>query len=132
MALNKERALNDLERTKFKAGATSTDSIVQVCSIEPDPGATITSPLSRVIVFPVSGVEQEIVFASDVVAFDVMNQSTNTVFTASWQSGETSNNFFKINPGQTYSEKNILSPTSLSLYINSSRNGATISIVQWI
>ena len=30
MALNQNRALNDLERTKFKDGATETNSVVQV------------------------------------------------------------------------------------------------------
>lgn len=131
MGLNPSRSLNDLERTKFKDGATQTESIVQVCPTQAAPGTVITSPESRVISFATSGVEQEIVFPSDVVAISVMNQTTNATYSASWQSGETGTNYFTIKPGQTYSEENIQSASSLSLYVSSSRNGTILSIVQW-
>ena len=131
MGLNPTLSLNDLERTKFKDGATQSESIVQVCPTQAAPGSVITSPESRIISFATAGVEQEIVFPADVVAISVMNQTTNATYNASWQLGETSSNYFTIKPGQTYSEKNILSISSLSLYVSSSRNGTILSIVQW-
>ena len=132
MALNPTLSLNDLERTKFKEGATQTSSIVLMAPVEPSPSAVLSSPSSRVMTFPASGIEQELIFPSGVTAINIMNQTSNAIFKASWQTGETSTNYFEIRPGQTYSEKNILVTSTLSLYIESSRNGTILSVIEWM
>lgn len=87
-------------------------------------------PASRVITLANAATEYSIAFPTNCVAFCLTNENTNVRFQASWQSGESASNFFTIKPGQTYREEGLVA-NSLTLYIQSNKPSAKITIVEW-
>jgi hypothetical protein len=88
-----------------------------------------TTPNSRVVTLANAATEYPIVFPTNCVSFCVSNEAVN-VIKASWQSGQTTTNYFTIKPGQIYEESGLVA-TNLTLYVQSNNANAKLNIVEW-
>ena len=88
------------------------------------------TPGSRIVNIASANTEQPLVFPASAVSISVTNETTNAIFKASWQSGESGSQYFSIKPGQQYKEENLISP-SLTLYVQSDKAGSDMHVVEW-
>jgi hypothetical protein len=90
-----------------------------------------TTPSSRRFNCALANTEYSLVIPANTQTIVISNENTSGIIQASWQSGESSTNYFLIKPGQNYSEIGIIT-TGLTLYIQASKDNTALSIVEWI
>jgi len=88
------------------------------------------NPSSRLFNIPTANTEIPLVFPSSAVSISITNESTNSIFKASWQVGESGSQYFSIKPGQQYKEDNLIS-SNLTLYVQADKNNVDMHVVEW-
>jgi hypothetical protein len=88
------------------------------------------NPSSRLFNIPTANTEVPLIFEANAVSISVTNETTNTIFKASWQSGESATQYFSIKPGQQYKDEKINSP-QLTLYVQADKNNVDLHVAEW-
>jgi hypothetical protein len=88
-----------------------------------------TSPKSEVVTLALANTEYSHTFLTNTKEFTIRNTSKNTV-TFSYQVGESLTQSFPVTPGGVYTERDIIA-SSVTIYFQSPKPNATISIVEW-
>lgn len=84
--------------------------------------AGVLVPANSSVGFGVANVEQSFVFPANTQKFAVVNESNNAVVKASWASGQSGTNFWRIYPGQTYtSPTKAIGAASVTIYWQSNK-----------
>lgn len=96
-----------------------TDDGIKVDGIFQEEGLTV--PVNESVAFTVADTEQSYTFPTGANTFCVINES-NAVIKASWQSGESGTNYWKIHPGQTFtSPPKIIAAATTTIYWQSNK-----------